>query len=100
MIYKCGNEKCKWTGENPSIQLLHDENFEHEYIELCPKCGKQTLHKEGQIRIDIDVNSDFDGLDLEDAIEESKGKAKEILIIIHKKWSAAIGEPEWSDKYK
>ena len=41
MVYKCKNEKCKWEGSEPKIMLLHDENFEHEFIEMCPQCGQQ-----------------------------------------------------------
>ncbi|WP_176523250.1 hypothetical protein [Bacillus thuringiensis] len=49
-----------------------------------------------KVTIEIDVNEDFDGIDLEEAIGESEGKTKEILMIIHHKWVTNIGKPEWS----
>lgn len=49
-----------------------------------------------KVTIEIDVNEDFDGIDLEEAIEQAEGKAKEILVIIHHKWVTNIGKSEWS----
>lgn len=43
MIFKCKDENCEWEGEKPSVQLLHDENMEHEEIYLCPQCNKQII---------------------------------------------------------
>ena len=54
-IYKwqCENEKCDWEGDYPKIldsfEFLGidedevDENYEIEFIEVCPCCGKQAI---------------------------------------------------------
>jgi hypothetical protein len=39
IIYKC--EACNWEGTNPTVMLLHDENWEHDYLYMCPQCRKQ-----------------------------------------------------------
>lgn len=57
-------------------------------------------NKNNKITIEIDLDKDFDGIDLETAIENSEGTAKEILLIIHEKWTTKIGHPEWHDKYR
>lgn len=58
--------------------------------------GRLTT-SESQVDIRIDVNEDFDGIHLEDAIRDTpEGKAKDILTLIHHKWVTQIGHPEWS----
>ena len=54
-IYKwqCEDEKCGWGGDYPKIldsfEFLGidedevDENYEIEFIEVCPCCGKQAI---------------------------------------------------------
>ena len=54
-IYKwhCEDENCDWGGDYPKIldsfEYLGisedevDENYEIEYIEVCPKCGKLAI---------------------------------------------------------
>lgn len=38
-IYKC--ESCNWEGTNPIVMLLHNENWEHDYLYQCPECKMQ-----------------------------------------------------------
>lgn len=52
---------------------------------------------DSKVMIEIDVNKDFDGIDLETAIEEvGECRAGDILKLIHHKWVVQIGHPEWS----
>ena len=48
-----------------------------------------------KISIEIDLNEDFDAINLEIAIAQSSGQARNILIIIYNKWMEIIGKPEW-----
>ncbi len=52
------------------------------------------------ISIEIDLDDDFDGIDLELAIDEAREakaeRAADILSRIHHKWVVQIGHPEWS----
>ena len=55
-IYKweCEDQKCGWEGDYPDILNSFEylgisedeveEDYEIEYIEICPECGKQVVY--------------------------------------------------------
>lgn len=49
-----------------------------------------------KVIIEIDVNKDFEGIEIEQAIQNTEGLAQRILMVIHHKWVTIIGHPEWS----
>ena len=52
---------------------------------------------EQQVTITIDLDEDFDGIDLENALDGSPERSVQhhILKSIYNKWVIAIGKPEW-----
>lgn len=57
------------------------------------------LRKKHTVTIDIDLEEDFDGIELETAIRElATGefiRSRKIMKIIYNKWVEQIGRPEW-----
>lgn len=51
--WECEDEKCGWKGDYPTIldsfEFLGidedevDENYEIEFVEVCPRCGKPVI---------------------------------------------------------